>query len=148
MSASGTTDHRDVIKQWTESFNAHDAVGVAALYAEDTRVVHPSYREPLQGRKPVQDDTQAYMVAMPDVRSELMRVVVDGDCAAAEVAISGVHAGPLVLTTRTLPPTGRRLRFPMALFCRFGPEGRVVEEHRYFDTAGILRQLGSTEHQP
>ena len=39
-----------------------------------------------------------------------------------------------------------RLRFPMLLFCRFGAGGEVVEEHRYFDTAGILRQLGSTEH--
>ncbi|MEX5271474.1 ester cyclase [Kocuria sabuli] len=146
MSASGTTDHRDVIEQWTKSFNAHDAVGVAALYAEDARVVHPSYREPLQGRKPVQDDTRAYMIAMPDASSELIRVVADGDCAAAEVAIAGVHAGPLVLATRTFPPTGRRLRFPMVLFCRFGPGGQVVEERRYFDTAGILRQLGNTEH--
>lgn len=146
MGASATTDHHDVIKQWTESFNAHDAVGVAALYAEDARVVHPSYREPLQGRKPVQDDTRAYMIAMPDACSELVRVVVDGDCAAAEVTIAGVHAGPLLLATGTCPPTGRRLRFPMVLFCRFGPEGQVVEEHRYFDTAGILRQLGNTEH--
>lgn len=148
MSASTTTHHRDVIRQWTESFNAHDAVGVASLYAQDARVLHPSYREPLQGRKPVQDDTQAYMIAMPDVTGEVIRVVVDEDCAAAEVAISGVHAGPLILATRTFPPTGRRLRFPVALFCRFGPDGTVVEEHRYYDAAEILRQLGVTAHQP
>jgi steroid delta-isomerase-like uncharacterized protein len=146
VSASGTTDHRHVIEQWKTSFNAHDAAGVAALYAEDACVVHPSYREPLLGRKPVQDDTRAYMIAMPDARCELVRVVVDGDCAAAEVVIAGVHAGPLVLATTTFPPTGRRLRFPLVLFCRFGPAEQVVEEHRYFDTAGILRQLGSTEH--
>lgn len=146
MSAPGTTDHRHVFEQWTESFNAHDAVGVAALYAQDACVVHPSYREPLQGRKPVQDDTRAYMIAMPDARSELVRVVVDEEGAAAEMTIAGVHAGPLVLAATTLPPTGRHLRFPMVLLCRFGPAGQVVEEHRYFDTAGILRQLGSTEH--
>lgn len=130
------------MRQWSEAFNAHDAVGVASLYAEDTLVVHPSYPEPLQGRKPVQDDTRAYMTAMPDVTSELVRVVVDEDCVAAEMMISGMHAGPLVLATGKLPPTGRRLRFPVAFFCRFGAEGKVVEEHRYYDAAHILRQLG------
>lgn len=129
------------MRQWSEAFNAHDAVGVASLYAEDTLVVHPSYPEPLQGRKPVQDDTQAYITALPNVTSELTRVFLDGDRAAVEMTIAGVHAGPLVLATGTLPPTGRRLRFPLASSCRFGPEGQIVEEHRYYDTADILRQL-------
>ncbi|MFW6186472.1 MAG: hypothetical protein ACOC84_00495 [Actinomycetota bacterium] len=69
------------------------------------------------------------------------RVIVDADGAAAQVTISGVHAGPLALATGTRPPTGRRLRFPVALLCRFGPEGTVVEEHRYYDVDDIRRRL-------
>ena len=141
MTTSTLKNHQDVLDQWVTAFNAHDAVGVAALYASDARVIHPAYLQPLQGRKPVQDDTQAYITALPNVTSELTRVFVDGDEAAVEMTIAGVHAGPLVLTTGTLPPTGRRLRFPLASFCRFDPEGQIIEEHRYYDTADILRQL-------
>ncbi|MFF0991478.1 ester cyclase [Kocuria nitroreducens] len=147
MSTSEAEEHREVITQWAASFNAHDAVGVAALYGEDTCVVHPAYRQPLRGRKPVQDDARAFMIALPDVSGELSRVVVGQDCAAAQVTISGVHAGPLVLATGTRPPTGRRLRFTVALFCRFGPEGEIVEEHRYYDVDDIRRQLGDGEHR-
>jgi steroid delta-isomerase-like uncharacterized protein len=139
-------NHREAIDQWVRTFNAHNAVGVAALYAEDTRVSHPAYLQPLQGRKPVQDDTQACITALPDVSNELIRVIVEGDCAAVEMMMSGVHAGPLVLTTGMLPPTGRRLRLPVASFYRFHPEGQILEERRYYDTAQLLRQL--TEAPP
>ncbi|WP_344121634.1 ester cyclase [Kocuria aegyptia] len=141
MSTPAPKNHEHVMKQWSAAFNAHDAVRVAALYAEDTCVSHPSYTGPLQGRKAVQDDTLAYMIAMPNVTSELTRIVGDQDCVAAEITISGVHAGPLVLATGELPPTGRRVRFPLALFCRFGPAGQIVEEHRYYDAPDLLRQL-------
>lgn len=147
MSTSTADQHREVIDRWVASFNAHDAVGVAALYGEDTCVVHPAYREPLRGRKPVQDDARAYMLALPDVSAQLNRVVVDHDCAAAQVTVRGVHAGLLVLATGTRPPTGRPLQFTVALFCRFGAEGEIVEEHRYYDVDDIRRQLGDGEHR-
>lgn len=147
VSTSSADQHRDVIHRWVASFNAHDAVGVAALYGQDACVVHPAYRQPLRGRKPVQDDTRAYMVALPNVSAELNRVVVDQDCAAAQVTVRGVHAGLLVLATGTRPPTGRPLEFTVALFCRFGPEGEIVEEHRYYDVDDIRGQLGDAEHR-
>ena len=113
----------------------------ARQVGKDPQLTHPAYLQPLRGRKPVQDDTQAYFTALPNVTSELTRVVIGEDCAAVELMIAGVHAGPLVMATGKLPPTGRRLRLPVASFCRFGPEGHIVEEHRYYDTAAILRQL-------
>ncbi|WP_229741878.1 ester cyclase [Kocuria dechangensis] len=34
------------------------------------------------------------------------------------------------------------LRLPLAVFSRFDDSGRIVEERRYFDVAGLFRQLG------
>ncbi|MGX5358091.1 nuclear transport factor 2 family protein [Kocuria sp. KH4] len=147
MSTATADQHRDVLDRWVASFNAHDAVGVAALYGRDACVAHSSYRQPLRGRKPIQDDIRAYLVALPDASAELHRAVVDRDGAAAQVAVRGVHAGPLVLATGTRPPTGRPLHFTVALFCRFGPQGEIMEEHRYCDVDDIRRQLGDEEHQ-
>ena len=147
MSTSEADEHRQVLTQWVASFNAHDAVSVAALYGEDACIVHPAYRQPLRGRKPIQDDARAYMVALPNVSVDVNRVVADQDCAAAQVTICGVHAGPLVLATGTRPPTGSRLQFTVALFCWFGPEGEITEEHRYYDVDEIRRQLGDEKHR-
>ncbi|GGG65887.1 hypothetical protein GCM10011374_32300 [Kocuria dechangensis] len=147
MGASARHDHREAITQWMAAFNAHDAVGVGARYAQDAVVDDPAYQQPQRGRKPVQDHAQAYITAMPDVAGELTRVITDEDNAAVEMTISGVYAGPLVLPTGTLPPTGHRLRFAVAFFCRFGPEGTVVEEHRYYDAVGILHQLKEAHPQ-
>jgi hypothetical protein len=41
-----------------------------------------------------------------------------------------------------LPPTGRTIDLRMTSMLTLDADGRVVEEHRYFDTATMFRQLG------
>ena len=46
----GTTEITQVLKQETEAWNAHDADGVAACYAQDAKLYDVGLSEPLRGR--------------------------------------------------------------------------------------------------
>ena len=60
-----------------------------------------------------------------------------------EVVISGHHLG----TWRGLPPTGRRVEFPLCGIFTFDDSDRLAGEKIYYDRAMVLAQLG-VFHEP
>ena len=52
------------------------------------------------------------------------------------------HVGRLVGPAGTIPATNKTLFYKGAGFVRFNNQDLVVEEHRYYDTAGMMAQLG------
>jgi steroid delta-isomerase-like uncharacterized protein len=133
---------RQELQSQFEAMNAHDVSAFAGFYADEAVVVDPQYPEPLRGRAAVEQDARAFLTAFPDLRMVLVSALFDDRTIAAEATLSGTHDGPLVLPDGELPPTGRRLEFPMAVFSRVDDSGRIVEERRYYDLAGQQRQLG------
>lgn len=147
--ASGATGEagrssRQHVEEVLAVLNAHDAERVASFYSDDGVVHDPSEAGPLRGRAAVRKGTEEMLAAMPDLRVQLDDVVVDGATAALRAVVEGTHTGPLVLQGGTVPATGRRVRFPMAVFSRLDEHGLIVEEHRCFDVAGMAQQLGLT----
>jgi len=60
-----------------------------------------------------------------------------------EVVIRGTHLGGW----RGLPPTGRRVEFPLCGVYTFDAEDRLAGEKIYYDRGTVLRQLG-VFHEP
>lgn len=54
----------NVIEVWIERFNAHDAAGCAALYAEDASL-HVAFVPPTEGRAAICAMFEAYFAAAP-----------------------------------------------------------------------------------
>ncbi len=52
--------------------------------------------------------------------------------------IRGTHGG----TWRDLPPTGRRIEFPLCGVYTFDEGGKLAGERIYYDRATVLRQCG------
>jgi predicted ester cyclase len=67
-----------------------------------------------------------------------------GDVIAFEVTWSGTHLGPLSTDSGDVPPTGKRMEIAGAGFNRMNEDGRIIEQNRYYDMAGILTQLELT----
>ena len=59
----------------------------------------------------------------------------------------GTHTGPLVGPAGTIPPTGRRIGFPVGELMRI-EEGKFTLVHVYDDGATLLRQLGVFPPRP
>jgi steroid delta-isomerase-like uncharacterized protein len=136
------TDIREFITRQTEAWNRHDVAKVAAGYAESANVLDPVYPEPLNGRQAVEKDAADFFGAFPDLSIRVTRVFVDGDSAVYEAEVSGTNTGPLPLPTGLVPPTNRKVTFPVAGVMELDESGCIRTERRYYDVAGQLSQLG------
>lgn len=125
--------------------NQHDQQSWGALYATDAVVHDPIYPKPLTGRGAIEQDLADFFRAFPDLRLEAVRDVCEnGATVAAEFTMSGTHDGPLAGPDGDIAATGQPVQIRMAAFARLNGAGEVVEEHRYYDLAGLMGQLGLT----
>jgi steroid delta-isomerase-like uncharacterized protein len=74
--------------------------------------------------------------AFPDIEFTLARVVASGDMAARHWTATATHRGEFM----GVPATGRRIFMQGMVFSRVA-EGRIREEWRVIDSAGLMQQL-------
>jgi steroid delta-isomerase-like uncharacterized protein len=132
----------ETIRTQFEAFNRHDAAAFAACYAADAVVTDPQTPEPLTGTWAIAKDVGDWFGSFPDVEARLTRTVVSGADYAAEWSMSGTHKGPLVTPEGHVPATDKPIRLLVVTIGRTGPDGRIVEERRSYDLAGVMNQLG------
>jgi len=78
------------------------------------------------------------LTALPDLRIDITHCLAAEDGVVLEVRISGTHLG----SWRGLPPTGRRVTFPLCGVFSFDQGGRLAGERIYYDRASVLQQVG------
>jgi predicted ester cyclase len=135
-------DRRAEVERAIAALTAHDAAGFAATYSPDAVVYTAASPEPVRGQAAIQQDTQRWIDAMPDMTMEIEELVVEGSGAAMRLLFVGTHTGPLETPLGVVEPTGRRVVVPMAVFNRHGENGPTEVEHRYLDMMSMAQQLG------
>ncbi len=136
------TAFEDLAKKWTDAFNKHDARAVAAYYTQDAIAYDPFYPEPLKGRAAIEKDAADFFRGFSDIRFEVISIFEKGDRASAEIKMTGTNNGPLATPMGEVPATGKRVDLRGASIVRINAENLVVEEHRYYDTGTLMKQLG------
>jgi steroid delta-isomerase-like uncharacterized protein len=134
---------REQVNDHMQAVNRHDLATFAASYRKDAVVYDPMYPEPLRGREAIRKDMEEFMTAFPDLQGSLGWIVETANMVAYEVLARGTHQGPLIGPGGTIAATNRTMIMPVVSFVRFDDEGLVAEERRYYDLAGVMRQLGS-----
>ncbi|MEZ4735843.1 MAG: ester cyclase [Caldilineaceae bacterium] len=85
---------------------------------------------------------QGWKQALPDARGTILKAVSQGNTAVQEVIWEGTQTGPLPTPAGTLPPSGKAIRVPAAIW--YTVEGELVQEvHHYLDVLALLQQLGA-----
>ena len=120
------------------AWNAHDADGVAVVFAENAVLREAGRPDEIRGRAAIRERAVTLLRGFSDFRLELLALVVDGDAHAHRWVMTGTHDGELF----GIPPSGRRVRIEGATFTRLGADGLVVEDVHFTDMAGLLAQLG------
>jgi len=123
--------------------NEHDLEGVLRTFGDSARYDDEAWGEHYQGRDGVRLFYEQLMKALPDLEIEVQCKHVTVDAILVEVMIRGTHFG----AWRGLPPTGRRVEFPLCGVYTFDDEDRLAGEKIYYDRGTVLRQLG-VFHEP
>ncbi|WP_426120368.1 ester cyclase [Kocuria sp. LHG3120] len=135
-------DRREKVDRIFHALNRHDATAYVGFYGADAVVYTSTAQEPVRGTAVIQREIQQWFTAMPDMMLQLEELLVDGATAVSRFQLVGTHTGPMATPSGEVPPTGKRVSMPMAVFSREGEDGLIVEEHRYLDMMGFLQQLG------
>jgi carboxymethylenebutenolidase len=80
----------------------------------------------------------------PDMHLELLARIVAGDHVVEECVMSFTHTQEVPWILPGVPPTGRRVEFPVCVVVKMEGD-RVAHEHIYWDQASVLCQLGLIE---
>ena len=135
---------KDLYKKAERAFNSHDVDASVDLFAPDGVIYAPNSPEPIKGAVAIRKDFENWFQAFPDVKIKFVNILSEGDTVAVQVEMTGTNTGPLVGPMGTLPPTNKRINMRGAGFARVNAQDQFIEERRYFDTAGMMAQLGIT----
>jgi steroid delta-isomerase-like uncharacterized protein len=134
-------DDANVVHRMADTVQRRDAEAMAALYSPDATVHHPLYPEPARGRDAIRVSQQGLFNAIADVEVRIRSILTGENTCAAEVTIEATHVGELDVRGRALPATGKRLEVHEVWVFDLNPDGLIVEERDYLDTAALLAQL-------
>jgi steroid delta-isomerase-like uncharacterized protein len=135
----GITDITEVLKRETEAWNAHDADGVAACYAEDAELRDVGLPEPLRGRAAIRDSVAGYLAAFSDFHADVGEPIVSGNRAAQEWKVTGTNDGELMGNQ----PTGKSATTYGCGTVEFAEDGLIHRAGNYWNAAALMQQLGA-----
>lgn len=134
---------RALFERRQDAINGRDLTSLAALYALDCSVESPLAAGTVQGRQAVTKIHQALFDALPDLRFSQEQILVDGEQAVQIATMTGTYTGGFM----GLPPSGKPLKVPIVVICRF-EDGLIAQERRIYDFTGMLVQIGVLKARP
>ncbi len=133
-------DVRQAAMEFLDAFNAHDERRMREGYADNVVFEAPGGVR-LEGPDAATQYAMTFVRAFPDVRLTVRNQVAGDDWVAFEMEFEGTHEGTLEGPGGGIPATNRRITGHGAEFIRF-QDGKVVEEHLYYDQLELLTELG------
>lgn len=128
----------EVVEEHVRRENAHDLSGIMATFGGQAWYDDEPWGEHHHGREAVHRYYEDLLAALPDLHIRITHRLATEDGVALEVRISGTHRG----SWRGLPPTGRRVEFPLCAVYTFDKEGKLAGERIYYDRGSVLQQVG------
>ena len=134
------TQSEENVRRLREQFDAmdrHDIDGATSYYAEDAVLTDHATQETCSGY----DEIRAYLASQfepfPDLRVEEVDTFAGGDWTVFRGIGRGTHDGRLA----GLEATNRPIEFSFCNPVRW-QDGKIVEDHAYYDMYAILVQIG------
>lgn len=140
---SSVDENLEVIRRADRAWNARDWTTFEPLHAEDI-FVRFSNPEGITGRVAHIEEVQNFLNAFPDHKIDFpyLRLFGEGDLVCSVTRSRGTHTGPWTRSDgRVIPPTGKKMEVEMSRVARV-LNGQMVEEIFYYDSLGVMTQLG------
>lgn len=135
-----TMTTREAFERGTDSFNAHDIDGFAAVMTDDVVFQAPGGMRG-EGKPACVEFYGGWLNAFPDAHVDVHDVEYVEDFAVEEGTFTGTQNGVLHAPTGDIPPTGRPVSLDYIQTIRFR-DGKQASFNLMFDRLGMLEQLG------
>jgi steroid delta-isomerase-like uncharacterized protein len=142
--ATPVSETERIVRIFHESWDLRDPDRGASVIAEDCQFEDVARDELQPGPEAYKRDYYRWREAFPDGECKVVNVIVQDNWAVVEFVNRGTHTGPLKTSLGTFAPTGRKVKVRYCSVMRVD-DGKVVEGRDYYDSAGIMRQLGLTD---
>ena len=139
-------DNASVVRALFDAFDEGALDRAGDMVSEDFELLDVPAGQVFRGPEGCREWLATFRTALPDARTELINVLVDGDRVATEHVGRGTHRGPLVTPAGTIPPTGRPIELRIAEMYQV-QAGKIRYLRAYYDSAALLRQLGLLPRQ-
>jgi steroid delta-isomerase-like uncharacterized protein len=127
-----------IARRYFEELLAGDVALADEIIAENIDFYGPDYwGEPIHGRDGFKGFVAYLRAAFPDLRFELHDEVADESRVATRFTLRATHLGEW----QGIPPSGRQFTLPGADVFRI-ENGQIVEARVFYDTLGLMQQLG------
>jgi predicted ester cyclase len=91
-----------------------------------------------KGPKAVETYSKMYATSFPDLKSNILDIVSEGDLVFARCEVSGTHTGEFM----GIPPTNKMIKISHWTVNRFNEEGKITESWNLNDDVSLYKQLG------
>ncbi len=130
--------NKDLVRRFTEALNAEDWDALDELVTDDfTRHSEATPGPTVSSREEFIQLQESFLVAFPDQRVTIERLIAEGDEVAALAKYSGTQNGPL----GEYPATGIPVEATFLAFFRI-EAGRIAELWVEWDNMAMLAKLG------
>lgn len=119
------------IATYLDAMNGHDAAKLGALYADDAEWKLAG-APPSKGRAKIAGEVAKFFAFVPDVKLAPNLVLSKDDVTVLQYALSGT----------TTKPRDKAIGWQAMHIAWWTPDGKIKEEHAYWDTGAILSQMG------
>jgi steroid delta-isomerase-like uncharacterized protein len=123
-----------IVRQHAEAENRHAVEATIATFHCPRYEVNG---QPSDGAEAVRELLQGLMDGFPDFHVDMGKLRHTDDAVFGEGVITGTHDGEWV----GIPPSGRRVEFPVVAIFEFDDD-RLLCEKVYMDFAAVLTQIG------
>jgi steroid delta-isomerase-like uncharacterized protein len=138
-------DPTQLLRQFFKAIEDHDLEGAIQLLDPDVDFYTPAAQ--FKGTEAARPFLQGYIDGFPDARFELSNVFASEDRALAEGTYIGTNTGAMQTPQGEMPPTGKSIALPFAQAILIR-DGRIAEQHVYWDQMAFLGQLGLMPENP
>lgn len=125
--------HREAL----EAFNRRDLDAVVRPYGEDLVFTDHAQQQTMKSVDGIRSWNQVWIDAFSDGMIEIVECFGAGEWTVARFTGRGINDGRLA----TFEPTNRRVQLELCDVARW-QDGKIVEQHIYYDMYGFLAQLG------
>ena len=133
-------DIKSVLDEYNDAFNAHDEARIRACYTDDAVFTAPGDVS-LEGPEAIAAWAMAWLNAFPDATATVDNEIIAGEWATLQQTFKGTHTETFVTDEGDIPATGKSVVGRAGEVIRV-KDGKIVEDHLYFDNMELLTQLG------